>query len=142
MAQLIKAVADVTGVAIEDICGPRKVQRVTLARQLVYYVADRDLNYSSSAIGRAVGRDHSTVISGVKSMARKLPHSTDCRAALAMIREQMGQAHVDHVHDTNSRIQRAREDARHFVRRRAITARMYDTLLPPFELSTHGLATS
>ena len=54
-------VALATGIPLVSILGPlRGKKNVTLARQLIYFIAHQK-GISDPAIGRAMGRDHTTV---------------------------------------------------------------------------------
>lgn len=66
VAQIVTEVAEATGQSERAIYGRSCVREATLARQLVMFRA-AELGLSSTRIGRALGRDHSTVLHGVKA---------------------------------------------------------------------------
>ena len=57
-------VSEITGVPASEILGRRRAQEVCHARELVCYVARRT-GMTYSQIGRALNRDHSTIIHAV-----------------------------------------------------------------------------
>ena len=58
------------GVTVEEIDGPSRVRRIMIPRFLVYE-ALRNLGFSYPQIGARVGgRDHSSVMSGLKTLAK------------------------------------------------------------------------
>lgn len=54
-----------SGIALEELLGESRFQRVAAIRLAGYYVA-RKQGHPYSIIGKRVGRDHSTVIAGVR----------------------------------------------------------------------------
>lgn len=62
--QIVHAVAAATGIPARDIYGRCRTKHVARARQIVMLAAV-DRGMSLSEIGRALGRDHSTVSFGV-----------------------------------------------------------------------------
>jgi chromosomal replication initiation ATPase DnaA len=69
---IVDAVAEATGIQARFLYGHGRTARVAEARQLIYYLAHKKgINYS--AIGRAMNRDHTTVIHGIRAeeMRRK-----------------------------------------------------------------------
>lgn len=69
---IVDAVADATGVEARLIYGQRRTAQVAQARQLVYYLASKQ-GVPLAVIGRAMHRDHTTVLHGVRAeeMRRK-----------------------------------------------------------------------
>ena len=61
---IVTAVAEMTGVSYLRIKGGGRDRRTARARQLVMYLAGKG-GWSSPAIGRALHRDHSTVLYGI-----------------------------------------------------------------------------
>lgn len=62
---IVNAVADATSIPPHVIYGRKKTKNINEARQLVYFLAHRS-GMSLSDIGRAMHRDHSTIIHGVQ----------------------------------------------------------------------------
>ena len=65
-ADVLGVVAEVTGVPVDDICGPRTGGMVARARLVAYWTVRKATTASSKEIGRAMNRDHSSVMSGVE----------------------------------------------------------------------------
>lgn len=57
-------------VSVEDITSPRRTGKIALARNVAMYFANEHTTQSIAAIGRALCRDHTTVIHGCKRIAR------------------------------------------------------------------------
>jgi chromosomal replication initiation ATPase DnaA len=71
----------------DTICGRSRLPDVSAARQALYYALRyRSRPMSLSAIGRLLGRDHSTVIAGIAAAERRAAHDPEYRAALEMLR--------------------------------------------------------
>lgn len=62
---IVNAVADATSIPPHIIYGRKKTKKINEARQLVYFLAHRS-GMSLSDIGRAMHRDHSTIMHGVQ----------------------------------------------------------------------------
>ena len=65
------AVAEAFGVRRQDILGETRVRSVTMARQAVMLLAVQHSGRSLAVIGRAIGRDHSTILDGAKAAERR-----------------------------------------------------------------------
>ena len=64
----LKEYAERLGLTVEDMMGKSRKAEVVMARQVWWwYIRDRGCGYSE--IGRLSGRDHSTVIHGVKRIS-------------------------------------------------------------------------
>ena len=63
--EIALAVAAETSLPISAIYGPSRVKHIVLARQMVMYLANLD-GLSYLAIGKAMNRDHTTVMDAVK----------------------------------------------------------------------------
>lgn len=66
----VDAVAAATGLPARLIYGHDRRRNIVAARHLVFYAAHRS-GISLSAIGRAMNRDHTTVMSGVRNEAAR-----------------------------------------------------------------------
>lgn len=67
VATILRAVADEHEVSVSDILGPRRVKHISLARQHAMWALMKETRLSSVAVGRRLGgRDHSTVLHGVR----------------------------------------------------------------------------
>lgn len=77
LAMIEKAVAKVANIEDpEELHGRRRDKQYAEARMVVWYVAYNYLGYSYPALGRIYGRDHTTIMSGVRRMS-KLPARKD-----------------------------------------------------------------
>lgn len=69
----VNAVADAVCIQAWKLYGREKTAKIAAARQLVYYLAHRG-GMSYAAIGRAMRRDHTTVMHGVqREYSRRYP---------------------------------------------------------------------
>lgn len=68
---MVRAVAAVADVSPEEIYGPCAKRRVAWPRQCVYYMG-RQLGLSYPRIGASLGRDHTSVLLGVRAVERRL----------------------------------------------------------------------
>jgi chromosomal replication initiation ATPase DnaA len=59
--KIVQEVSDATGIPVKAILSPKHTKEVCLARAIVCYVAHR-AGISSPDIGKAIGRDHSSVL--------------------------------------------------------------------------------
>ncbi len=66
IAAIVAEVSEATGISATDIMGTRKWAQISAARQMVYYIAHRN-GMSLPEIGRAFGRDHTTVLHGINA---------------------------------------------------------------------------
>lgn len=67
MLREVMRVAQFWDVPVQDVCGKGRRERVALAR-FHAYAACRALGYSLPVIGRFFGRDHSTVLHGLRRL--------------------------------------------------------------------------
>lgn len=71
---IIMAAADAACVPVKELLGPRREYKLTAWRQVAMYLIVTlrpDLSYPS--IGRAMGKDHSTIIHGHRKVSKNLP---------------------------------------------------------------------
>lgn len=68
--KIVDAVAEATGIPAKRILGPRKDAATSRARHIVMYEA-RLAGLSTTQIGDALGRDHTTVIHGVRAEEKR-----------------------------------------------------------------------
>ncbi len=69
---VINIVANEMGVSITEIKSKKRTRKITEARQVYMYIARDILNESLITIGKTIGRDHSTVLHGIKKIEQKL----------------------------------------------------------------------
>ena len=85
--QAVAELAGQLGASPAALQGPGQGRRLVNARQLTMYVLHEGLGLSYSEIGRALGRDHSTVSHGVARVAARLEISPGERArAVGLVR--------------------------------------------------------
>lgn len=70
MRDILAEVSEATGFKESLLIGRRRTASLARARQLAYYVAHRS-GVSYADIGRAMHRDHSTVMFGVKAEKKR-----------------------------------------------------------------------
>lgn len=74
------------GVSVGDILSPRRFKSITLPRQVAMYLAKKLTGRSLPEIGRRFGgRDHTTIMSGVKKITRLLTIDAELVRAIAAI---------------------------------------------------------
>src|SRR3990167_9752295 len=62
-----------TGVPVTEITGRRRDAATSQARQVVMYLMVTDCGLSTPAVGRLIGRDHTTVVHGIRSVRSRMP---------------------------------------------------------------------
>ncbi|HEY2811226.1 MAG TPA: chromosomal replication initiator protein DnaA [Rhabdochlamydiaceae bacterium] len=70
--KIIGAISAYYGIRNEDILGKSQVQECVAPRQLAMYMCRKELQLSFTAIGRIFSRDHSTVMTSVKNIQKRL----------------------------------------------------------------------
>lgn len=58
---IVRAVSEATGVPIDAIKGPRNFAEIVEARRIICYIAHVERGHTTTAIGRVISKDHSTV---------------------------------------------------------------------------------
>ena len=88
--EISNIVADHFGLTMAQITGPTRPFSVSHPRQLIMYLASIKLGATSTVIGRALGgRDHTTVLYGIKAAEDRLKYQKH-RADLAAILKRLG----------------------------------------------------
>jgi hypothetical protein len=64
--RLVRLVALRTGVTRRELMGKGKSDRIAIARHLLFWLLSTHCDMSSAAIGRMLGRDHTTILWGLK----------------------------------------------------------------------------
>ena len=67
---LLRLEASQDGIELSVLLGRSKEKEVSHCRQKCFHMM-REMGYSCSAIGRLFGRDHTTVLSGIKQYQRR-----------------------------------------------------------------------
>ena len=69
---IIEIVADKYGMQPTDLTGKRRSQDIALARQVAMYICREMTELSTPAIGRAFGKDHTTVLHGCEKVEENM----------------------------------------------------------------------
>ena len=87
---VIRAVSDVFGVAIERLMGRERTREVALPRQIAMYLLREEANHSLPQIGEALGgRDHTTVMYACEKVADLLERDDRLRRQVMMTRQRL-----------------------------------------------------
>lgn len=87
---IVRAVSDYTGVSASKINSHRRPAGVCFARHVSMYLAKDITGLSLKKIGKAMGgRDHTTVLSGVRKIESRLETDTSLAAELNAIRAKL-----------------------------------------------------
>jgi chromosomal replication initiator protein len=73
--KIIAAISTIYGIRSEDLLGKSQAQECSYPRQIAMYLCRQELKLSFQAIGRIFGRDHSTVMTGVKQIEIRIEAS-------------------------------------------------------------------
>ena len=68
---IIEEVSNQTMIPVRDILGKKRDHPTAHARQLCFYRIQRECNYSLPRIGRLFGRDHTTVLHGIRQEEKR-----------------------------------------------------------------------
>lgn len=90
VADIVTAVADAFGVSAKELLGPSRLKTVMLARQTAVYLARTVGKLSLPAVGRAFGRDHSTVLHAVRKVEELLATDPDFAGTVKGLRTRVG----------------------------------------------------
>ena len=89
---IIQAVAEFYGVPSGEILGKSQVQNCVLPRQIAMHLCRQELKIPYLRLGELFHRDHSTVMSSVKQVQKKLDaQDRELASALSMIRQKFKQ---------------------------------------------------
>jgi hypothetical protein len=80
--RVASAVAAEFGVTLEDLLGERRHAPIAEARQVAMALGQRCCGYSLPRIGRLLRRDHTTVLHGIRTVARRCAEDPDFAARL------------------------------------------------------------
>ena len=88
--RIINVVADYYGVSVSQLTGKGRPGNVTLPRHICWYLIKTMLGTSYEKIGYLFGgKDHSTVMSGVKKVENELKTNTLIQNAIDDIKKQL-----------------------------------------------------
>jgi chromosomal replication initiator protein len=94
MADVLKAVCDVTNVTPELMIGPRRNQGIARVRHLAMYLVRESCPHASfPMMGRLFRRDHTSIIHGCKRAERRLREDPDYAMLCYAVRARMEQYH-------------------------------------------------
>jgi len=86
---IVLAVSDEFGVQLSDILGTRRYRTVAEARLLCYWLLRTRTRMSFPEIGQTMGRDHGTVINGVRTVVKKLGSDKQFAAMVERVTERL-----------------------------------------------------
>ena len=87
---VIDAVSRHYNVAEKDLKGRQRTRDIAFARQVAMYLLREETDISLEEIGRAIGgRDHTTVLHGIRKIEAALDADMQLRASLMAIREDL-----------------------------------------------------
>jgi chromosomal replication initiator protein len=89
-SEVIDAVSKHYQVEEKDLMGRKRTRDVVLPRQIAMYLLREETDISLEEIGRAIGgRDHTTVMHGIKKIEAALESDIQMRASIMSIREEL-----------------------------------------------------
>lgn len=89
--EVIAATAAAFGIAASDLLGKDRSKSIKEARLVACYVARRCTRLSYPELGRAFGRDHTTVLSAVRRVGVLMARDAWIGAAVAELCERFGE---------------------------------------------------
>jgi chromosomal replication initiation ATPase DnaA len=84
LAELLAVIAQASDCHVDELCGKSRKEIPLFARYAFYVLAHLRYNYSSLSVARAVKRDHSTVLAGVKTWHNLLDTQNDTALEVAV----------------------------------------------------------
>ena len=87
---ILRVVAEIHGLSIQDLKGPKRHRGVSLPRQIAIYLIRKYTRASFPAIGHLLGgRSHSTIVAGLQAIEEDLPHDESLQGVLRDIEERL-----------------------------------------------------
>lgn len=83
--QIVDVVAYFFGVTPAQIYGPRRFTRIATARQAVMYLANQNARFSTCYIGESIGRDHTTVMHGIRATQKAIALDAEVARQFALL---------------------------------------------------------
>ena len=83
--QILKSVAAVFQVRINDLKGTMRTKEIALPRQVAMYLACKLINESLQMLGASFGKTHSTLLHARKAIENKLPNDDTLRRQIDMV---------------------------------------------------------
>ncbi len=91
--EILSAISEFTGVAVDRIIGKRRDQETAGARRMAMYMLREDAHLTSSRVGQSLGgKDHSTVLYAQKRFEQLMETDGSVRRHLAAVRDIMVRA--------------------------------------------------
>lgn len=87
LAEIIGAVANFYGVKPEQLKGRHRTKEIVGPRQMAMYLAREETNASLPQIGKALSRDHTTVLYGCRKINEQLTRDEQLRRQMLTIKE-------------------------------------------------------
>lgn len=88
--EMIRAVANHYNLKINQLTGPKRDKPIVVPRQILMYLLRTELKTPLVEIGRFLGgRDHTTIMHGVKKITKLLPTAEDLRVDIAGIKNKL-----------------------------------------------------
>jgi len=89
-SEIITTVAHYYGLTADDLCGPRRSQRISVPRQIAMYLMREETDASLPQIGAHLGgRDHTTVIYGYERIRARLEGDDQLRREILALKTQL-----------------------------------------------------
>jgi DNA-binding CsgD family transcriptional regulator len=92
--EILRTVAEAYGVSVDDLEGERRMRNVVEARQLAAYFLLKINDLSYVAIGKMIGRDHTTAIHSYNKVSRRIETRPDFKAFVEKILGSFGDAGI------------------------------------------------
>lgn len=87
---ILRVVAEMHGLTIQDLKGARRHRAVSLPRQIGIYLIRKHTRASFPAIGHLLGgRSHSTIVAGLQALEKELAHDPSLEALIRDIEERL-----------------------------------------------------
>jgi chromosomal replication initiator protein len=87
---ILKITAETFGVSVRDIKGPKRVRTIATPRKVAMYLARTHTDASFPELGAVFGRDHTTIISAVKSVEKLVAKGDPMRHRIEAIERRLG----------------------------------------------------
>jgi chromosomal replication initiator protein len=91
--EVLSAISEFTGVAVDRITGKRRDKATAGARRMAMYMLREEVHLTSTRVGKALGgKDHSTVLYAQKRFEQQLETDSTLRQQLAAVRDIIARA--------------------------------------------------
>ena len=74
--RIFEKVSKKYGISIEDIKGRKRTKGIASARHITIYIIRKMTDLSLPAIGRLLGRDHTTIMSSIETIENEMMQNT------------------------------------------------------------------